>query len=225
MAWGLASQLATSAIVLPLYLLVHTRRGRKAKGRVSVSPHAALCALPSHLLGYGVPAAMMFDPLGQGPHAKSLWALMFALCPLTIALCTRAVRALLPRASTTKAGYNALQMGYGIVGAVAAAFHVVTVVKAIAQPASLLAGLLSLELYPDMLRDKILTFLKLDYLITFAALLTWAYSEVRDIYRGRPLLLLGMFAVGTVVVGPGATAAVACLVREAGLNRGNVKSG
>ncbi|KAM4056689.1 hypothetical protein HRG_003557 [Hirsutella rhossiliensis] len=236
MAWGLFSQLATSAVALPLYLLVQTGSNRKASRKPIfqslVSPHAALCALPSHLLGFGVPAVMMFDPFRQGDHIKSLWVLMFALCPLNIAICTKTVgvtkRAFLPSspkaATTTNAGYNALQLGYTTVGVVAAAFHAMTILQAIKHPGRF-NGLFSLELYPEMLRDKIMTFLKLDYLITFAALLTWAYSEVLAIRRGGSLMLLGMFVFGTLVFGPGATTAIAWSARETGLHRGSGKSG
>ncbi|KAL0941317.1 FAD binding domain-containing protein [Colletotrichum truncatum] len=236
LSWGLFSQLATSALALPLYCFTQTFRDREDQGqRVSRCwlPHkAALFALPSHILGFLVPAVMMFDPLHQGPYVKSLWTLAFSLFPILVTACSQVMYTVSQFLSPSQAkgitphsevSRTALHVGYAVTGTLAAAAHVYTVALVILQPDGLLHGLFSLGHSSPSLRENILTFLKLDYILTFSVLLTFGFGELRMLHFVGSLKLAIYLILGTAMLGPGGTTAIVWSLREDGLNKRKTK--
>jgi hypothetical protein len=167
----------------------------------------------------------MFDPFHHGTHIASLWTLAFTLFPITTTLysCTFrwVVRQLPINISMEGYGYTITQLGYSIIGLVAAVSHATAVSMALKYPDTLFKSLFSMNMFPGSLQEKVLTFLKVDYLLTFIVLMTWMHAEMVGIHSIRRLQAASLLLVGSVILGPGATAAIAWSTREKALR--NVK--
>ncbi|KAK8859134.1 FAD/NAD(P)-binding domain-containing protein [Apiospora arundinis] len=237
LSWGLFSQLATSALAMPLYCFSQTLRGRDSQGprlaRLWLPLESSIAALPSHIIGFIVPALMMFDPLRQGPYAKSLWTLAFSLFPITVTVSYQVLSLVARLLGKTQAprtvphsevGRTSLHVGYALTGTLAATAHVYTVALTITHPDSLLHGLLSLGYSSPLIQEKILTFLKFDYLITFGALLAFGLGELRTLHYGGSLKLAILLILGVIMLGPGGTIAIVWSIREDGLRKMKSKS-
>lgn len=178
---------------------------------------------------------MMFDPFEQGPLPKSLWILSFMLSPIAIftsnkilqkvtRLCSSGVRGSPTKvAKTMKSGYSAVQMSYLVVGGASAFAHAATLLYAAKQQNGLLSELFALDLRPNTLRGQILTFLKFDYLITFSALLTWAWNELVQVCLMASSRAWLTIVAATLVFGPGAATAIVWSMREKALYDGQYK--
>ncbi|KAK3994453.1 hypothetical protein QBC44DRAFT_322701 [Cladorrhinum sp. PSN332] len=235
--WALLSQLATTAVACPLYFYTHsnhqetTVRPNKPGTTTIGSRNAVLAILIGHVVGFGVPAIMMFrDP-------KSLWVLAFTFFPVLTAFCTSLISFLLKQLPVRDGrGYNAAQSAYALAAAVSAAFHAAFVVATIVAPEGprdnngFARTLSVLRRGGDMtgqsgsLADQVLTFLQVDYLLTFVSLLGWVYNALVVLYpsgagSGRRVRIGGLLLVGSVVFGPGATAMVAWSIRETRMAR------
>ncbi|KAF6827013.1 hypothetical protein CMUS01_09198 [Colletotrichum musicola] len=196
------AQFLANVSVMSFILLIEAQRGSKQTR-----------APWSHILGFLVPAVMMFDPLHQDPYVKSLWTLAFSLFPILVTACSQVMYTVSQFLSPSQAkgitphsevSRTALHVGYAVTGTLAAAAHVYTVALVILQPDGLLHGLFSLGHSSPSLRENILTFLKLDYILTFSVLLTFGFGEL-------PIL------------GPGGTTAIVWSLREDGLNKRKTK--
>ncbi|KAK6836881.1 hypothetical protein PG987_007376 [Apiospora arundinis] len=235
------AQFLANVSVMSFILLVEAQRGSKqahvpwsAKaGKVLAPLESSIAALPSHIIGFIVPALMMFDPLRQGPYAKSLWTLAFSLFPITVTVSYQVLSLVARLLGKTQAprtvphsevGRTSLHVGYALTGTLAATAHVSTVALTITHPDSLLHGLLSLGYSSPLIQEKILTFLKFDYLITFGALLAFGLGELRTLHYGGSLKLAILLILGVLMLGPGGTIAIVWSIREDGLRKMKSKS-
>ncbi|KAK4221928.1 hypothetical protein QBC38DRAFT_520699 [Podospora fimiseda] len=234
--WALFSQLATTAVVYPLYFFRHnnnTEGSFRSPSRATATINKSgdvLAVLTGHILGFGLPALMMFQ------YPKSLWVLGFTLFPLLTAICTNVVARLLVFVMSIlrirdgrRGGYSAVQSAYALAGTAAAAFHALFVVALAMGKGDIRAGfsrtLLAVSVVRGganddgnevvLLADQVLTFLHIDYLITFLGLLCWVYNALVRVYPevGGWKIAVGLMG-GSVLFGPGATAMLGWSMRE-----------
>lgn len=235
--WGLLSQLATSAVAVPVYCFTHGNNRALRPQYAAIAGNPAISIVLGHVLGFAVPAIMMFDPFklfDESSTARSLWALAFNFFPLGTAISSRAVShilRLLPSSqqpqktragAATKDGYNTVQAAYTLIGTISAVFHAVFLVFVFLGsvgyangPIQTMTTLLDLRDSEHLaLAKKVLRFLVWDYVVTFMALLAWVYNALVALYPSKRLRTAGLLLTGSVAFGPGAAAAVAWSIRE-----------
>lgn len=150
---------------------------------------------------------------------RPIWTLAFIWYPVSVSICqkiTLTAFRTLRRAQPDNVKVS--QVAYSVVGTVATIFHIHSLGAVWTHP-GVFEGFFSLDLSRNAsLKQQVLTFFKLDYLLTFLAVLTWAFGECTLRRKARPFQLLLAFVFGTSVFGPGAVLSAVWFRRERELN-------
>ena len=179
--------------------------------------HPTWLVISSVLIGYGIPAVLMFDPLQWGIKLQTWGILAFTFHPMCISLAVfmqcnlfnRRVRS----AGPLRTGPNST-IPYVLAGVVGAVGHLGYI------GLSLRDGIGSTAA-PTRAAQLVLMFLQIDYALTFAALLTLAWHELRHNQTMPSWRIACCLVLGWVCIGPGATLAVAWALRERPIGQGN----
>ncbi|KAH9209068.1 hypothetical protein DL95DRAFT_527079 [Leptodontidium sp. 2 PMI_412] len=229
LAWGFLSQIATSAITLPIYCIFNTIRAVSTSDSKATSPFIpgihSIALLPSIALGFAIPAIMSFDPLQQGAMIQTKWILAFALFPLGIYVSEKLIILILlavgPRQSlylSSNFDYKMCQIAYLVCGIAATASHIYAFASIFKLPITTISEVLLVQDLPSLGLDvKCLRFLGFDYVVTFATLMTWGYMDLVSLSFRNFASMIVLLAAGTIFIGPGGTAAVTWAVREQAL--------
>lgn len=214
--WGLLSQLATSAVMCPLYgvCLAH----QSDPGRVAALPgHSTWVVLISVLIGYGAPALLTFDPFQWGLEPQIWGVLAFTLYPLCVFLTASLLKTISSkrgRSSCPTRTDPKSNLQYVVAGVVGVVGHLSYIGINLGEHTGTAAA------QPERLAQLVLKFLQIDYVLTFAAMLTLAWHELTH-YRIllHPWRVAGYLMLGWLFIGPGATLAVAWALRERWIRR------
>uniref|UniRef100_P9WEG7 Terpene cyclase rstn5 n=1 Tax=Aspergillus nomiae NRRL (strain ATCC 15546 / NRRL 13137 / CBS 260.88 / M93) TaxID=1509407 RepID=RSTN5_ASPN3 len=222
--WGLFSQMATSAVMCPLYGFWFVRQsGAKQTegGTLRPLPPNKWVVPSSVLIGYGIPALLSFDPFQWGLDLQIRGILAFTLYPLCISLTARLMRKVSKkRGRSLSPEWNSTisYVAVGVVGMVSHLWYLGTgltgyplsgdAVSSVAGPTEV-----------GRAAQLVLLFLQIDYVITFAAMLLLAWHELTRHQLVRSWRAAGTLAVGWLFLGPGATLAAAWALREQWLSR------
>ena len=166
--------------------------------------------------------AWMLLPAHSGVSSHQLWVAGFQFFPLHLYLTQSFFGSLLPRlwpaifaeSKIPKANLKDLQRSYGIAALFAAGLHIYTVTIALRRPDLSLADFFWPNLAVKEFRQQVLLFLQFDYLFTFASLLLWVYLEISLLGQYDMRVIGCSLFAGTLLLGPGASAAIAWSVRE-----------
>ncbi|KAM0716218.1 hypothetical protein Q7P37_007663 [Cladosporium fusiforme] len=197
--WGLLSQLCTSAFMCPLYALgfIHQSSGQSASSpRFSSSRIYAL----SVAIGYGVPAALTLNVFNLQLKYQIWGILAFTVYPICILL-TSQILSRLPGSLRALHHSHPPKWRYILAGTVGCLGHLWYMSSP--EPA-----------ISDNGTRLVLRFLKIDYAVTFAAMLVLVWYELtsKGVMSGKGAA--GGLAISWVVLGPGAMIAMGWALRE-----------
>lgn len=199
----------------PLYGVCFSRRSNPR--RVAVLPgRSTWIVLISVLIGYGAPAMLIFDPFSWGLKPQIWGVLAFTVYPLyvclTASLLLKTVSSKRGRASRSvqKDSDSNSSLHYVAAGIVGVAGHLSYIGFHLGEHTGTAAT------RPDRVAQLVLRFLQIDYVITFAAMLTLAWHELTHSCQIllNPWRVAGYLLLGWLFIGPGATLAAAWALRE-----------
>jgi hypothetical protein len=212
--------------MLPLYCyirLLKPSNPKLASSRDAIVPSVvAKTLIPSLLLGFVLPMYLMLYPPAEASPEHQKYIAVFQMFPLWIALTQQILILVWFSSVLTQWGSNQStgdqqtvpRFVYGAVAAFSGGIHLYFVGSVARDPSLSLIKVLVPEFQVQGFASQVLVFLKFDYLFTFFALLFWIYLEFQQMGRHDTRLVGAGLLVGTVLVGPGATAAIAWSIRE-----------
>ena len=212
--------------MLPVYCYVRLLQQSKSTHTSSrysaVPPIVVVTLIPSLLLGFVFPMFLMLYPTAEASSRHQQYIALFQVFPLLIALTQQSLvlalgaldRDLWDYHRTTGDGQTAPRLLYGSVGAFCGGIHLYCVISLILDPSLSWINFFIPESQAQGFGNQVLVFLKFDYLFTFLALSFWTYLEFQRLeLLNKSIAAAGLLA-GSVLVGPGATAAIAWAIRE-----------
>ncbi|KAF7177249.1 hypothetical protein CNMCM7691_005139 [Aspergillus felis] len=210
-SWGLFSQLATSAIMCPLYGVCFARQSDP--GRIAALPgHSTWVVLISVLIGYGAPAVLIFDPFQWGLEPQIWGVLAFTFYPLYVCLTAsmlKTINSKRGRSSRSMRMDPKSNLQYVVAGTVGVVGHLSYICINLGEHTGTAAA------RPERVAQLVLKFLQIDYVLTFAAILTLAWHELTHCrILLHPWRVAGYLILGWLFIGPGATLAAAWALRE-----------
>lgn len=166
--------------------------------------------------------ALMLLPVYSSASSHQLCVAGFQLFPLSVYLMQSLFANLLPclwpaifaEGKLRKPNFKDLQQSYGVAALFAAGLHIYTLAVVIRRPDLSMTDFFWPTLAVEDFGEQVLLFLKFDYLFTFASLLLWVYLEIGLLGRYDMRVVGCSLFAGTLLLGPGATAAIAWSVRE-----------
>ena len=108
---------------------------------------------------------------------------------------------------------------YGSAAAFSGMTHLYFIASVVSNPSLTLIGCFVPDYQVQDFGKQVLVFLKFDYLFTFFTLLWWIYLEFQQVGHHDTRSVGAALLVGSVLVGPGATGAIAWTIREQNLER------
>ena len=217
--------------MLPLYCCVQPLQRSKPKPTPSrgiiVPSITAYTLIPSLLIGFVLPMCLMLYPAAPASLEHQKYIAVFQMFPLWIALTQQllnfVLRSCVPGQWGSKQSTSDQQTVPNFVYASAAAFsgltHFYFIASVVNKPSLSFSRCFVPDHQAQDFGNQVLVFLKFDYLFTFFTLLLWVYLEFQQVGRHDPRWVGAALLVGSVLVGPGATAAIAWAVREHTLER------
>ncbi|KAE8380934.1 hypothetical protein BDV26DRAFT_290016 [Aspergillus bertholletiae] len=239
-AWGLFSQMATSAVMCPLYgfWFVRQSSATQIEGCTFRTLPPNWVVPSSVLIGYGIPAMLAFDPFQWGLDLHIRGILAFTLYPLCISLTARLMRnlsrkwgrSLSPVPPPPESNSPIWYVAVGVVGMVGHVWYLGTGLNGYLAVGGLGESKLRVDAGSSnasvagpteagRAAQHVLLFLQIDYVITFAAMLLLAWYELTRHQLVRSWRAAGTLAVGWLFLGPGATLAAAWALREQWISR------
>lgn len=198
----------------PLYGIALARESESRRVEVR-NQHTTWLVISSVMIGYGIPAVLTFDPLQWGIKLQIWGILAFTFYPLCVFLTACMLRALFIGRSFSpmRTGPNST-IPYVLAGAVGTVGHWAYI------GFSQRDGIGS-SADPMRAAQLVLMFLQVDYVITFAAMLTLACHELRHCLLLPSWRIAGCLILGWLCIGPGATLAMAWALRERSISQEN----
>lgn len=210
--WASLYQTVGGAVVIPLYFIAHSLTFNKPTGARLDPTNWAKTLLPSIILGYLLPTALMYYPFANIEHtmlATAFWQPSPVLVNITWFILSRF-------ASSVGSPTPHLKAAIAIVGLIAAAGHVGTLYACISDryPSVTLSSIFLPTVGSSPSFEAATHFIfQIDYAVIFAATSVWcAQTFAEDRARagkkqGSALVDAVNVLLSTAVVGPGATLA------------------
>lgn len=238
--WAVLYQLRGMGLVAPLYFASSTYI---SSGIPYFSPSSrtlpestARAILPALVLGFVVPTIMLFFPLADALNTRQIFIALWQPAPVYVVILTQIFsRAIKSIGSSTPAKTNSapaerkpnrdithLKTLYAVVGCVSACFHVALLLSWAALGTNFITkAFIPSDAFAQVatLADGVFIFFQNDFLLVAAATLLWCLASMWDLYRigvsnvSWQVALAGM-VLGSVAIGPGATAAAVWYWRE-----------
>ena len=212
--------------MLPLYcyvrLLQQSKPTHTSSRYAAVSPIVVVTLIPSLLLGFVLPMCLMLYPTAEASPRHQQHIAIFQVFPLSIAL-TQQILVLALDAldlgfwdnkQNTGNGQTVTRFLYASVAAYSGGIHLYCVVSLIRDPSLSWIKFFIPESQAQGFGNQVLVFLKFDYLFTFLALFLWIYLDFQQLEHLKKSTTAAGLLAGSVLVGPGATAAIAWAIRE-----------
>ena len=217
--------------MLPIYcyvrLLQQSTLTHTSSRYAAVPPIVVVTLIPSLLLGFVVPMFLMLYPTAEASSTHQQHIAIFQVFPLLIALTQQSLVLALGALDLGLWNYNRTtsdmqtvpRLLYGSVAIFSGGIHLYCVASLIRDPSLSWINFFIPESLAQGFGNQVLVFLKFDFLFTFLALSFWIYLEFQRLELLNKTMVVAGLLAGNVVIGPGATAAIAWAIREPRLSQ------
>ncbi|KAJ5356786.1 Monooxygenase FAD-binding [Penicillium concentricum] len=243
--WAVLYQLRGIGLIAPLYFgsstYLSSRIAYFSPSTRTLPESTARAILPALVLGFIVPTTMLFFPLADALTTRQVFIALWQPSPIYVVILTqifsRVIKSIGSRTSAktdnTAAEGKAnrdiphLQTLYAVAGGVSACFHVALLLTWAASGTNFITkAFIPSDAFAQVatLADGVFVFFQNDFLLVAAATLLWCLASVWDLYRlgvsnvSWQVALAGLI-LGSLAIGPGATAAAVWYWREEVMSR------
>ncbi|KAJ5431308.1 Monooxygenase FAD-binding [Penicillium cf. griseofulvum] len=243
--WAVLYQLRGIGLIAPLYFasstFISSRISYFSPSSRTLSESTARAILPALVLGFIVPTIMLFFPLADTLNTRQVFIALWQPAPIYVVILTQIFsRVIKSISSSTPANTDSaavesksnrdiphLQTLYAVAGGVAACFHVALLLTWAASGTNFITkAFIPSDAFAQVatLADGVFVFFQNDFLLVAAATLLWCLASVWDLYRlgvsnvPWQVALAGLI-LGSLAIGPGATAAAVWYWREETMSR------
>ncbi|KAJ5952743.1 uncharacterized protein N7479_011156 [Penicillium vulpinum] len=243
--WAVLYQLRGIGLIAPLYFVSSTFI---SSGMSYFSPSTrtlpestARAILPALALGFIVPTIMLFFPLADSLNMRQIFIALWQPAPIYVVILTQIFSRVIKSigsstpvktdSSAAEGKFDSdiphLQTLYAVAGGVSACFHVAFLLSWAALGTNFITKVfIPSDAFAQVttLADGVFVFFQNDFLLVAAATLLWCLVSVWDLHRigvsnvSWQMALAGLI-LGSMAIGPGATAAAVWYWREEVMSR------